>query len=95
MAKRVRLWASSWIAGGDVEETLLGGRVVAGEVRPGWLVQAGQARSCGVAGDRAAFGIGQVVAEPGMALRERLRMRVHTAAMPASESIFLSRLWRT
>ncbi len=72
-AKRVRLWASSWIAGATrCRPNSLAGAVAgdAGQAR----VEARQARALGIARDRAALGMGQVVAEPGVALGQRLRM---------------------
>jgi hypothetical protein len=57
-------------------------------------VEAREAGAFGVARDRPRSAFGQVVAEPGVALRERLRM-AQTAAMPSSESTLRSRLWRT
>jgi hypothetical protein len=40
-------------------------------------VEAGEARTFGIARDRPALGVRQVVAEPGVTLRERLRVRAH------------------
>ena len=58
---------------GDDVQAELARRALAGDAGQR-VVEAGQARAFGVARDRPAFGVGQVVAEPGMALRERLRM---------------------
>ena len=73
MAKRVRLWASSWIAGATTcRPNSLAARSLAMPARR--RVEARQPRAFGVARDRPALDVRQVVAEPAVALRERLRM---------------------
>jgi len=60
--------------GGDVQPEF-GGRTVAGDGGPG-RVGGGQARALGIARCGAALHVGQVVVQPALALRQRLRMRV-------------------
>ena len=54
------------------------GRSGAGDGRE-LRVQRSQSRAFGIAGDRPTLDIGQLVAEPAMALRQRLRMGAHRA----------------
>jgi hypothetical protein len=61
--------------GGDVQAEL-GGCALAGNAGPGRMVR-GQACAFGIAGDGAAFGIGQVGVEPALALCQGLRVRQH------------------
>ena len=61
--------------GHDVQAEL-GGRAFAGQRRQAGLVR-GQARAFGVAGNGAAFGVRQMLGQPALALRQRLRMRQH------------------
>ena len=58
----------------DDEEAVLARRPLARQAGER-AVDAGHARAFGVARDRPALGARQMVAEPGMALRQRLRMR--------------------
>jgi hypothetical protein len=62
MAKRVRLWASSWIAGPRVQAELGRARTLAMAASDG--IQPGQTGAFGVAGHRPALHVGQVVAQP-------------------------------
>ena len=59
----------------DVQAELRG-RAFAGQGRPG-RVGGGQARTLGVAGDGAALGVRQVLGQPGLALRQGLRVGQH------------------
>ena len=94
MAKRVRLWASSWIAGATTcRPNSLAARSLAMPARR--AVEAGQPRAFGVARDRPPLGVRQVVAEPGVALRERLRMGADRVDAVESSRSRRSRLWRT
>ena len=93
MAKRVRLCGSSWIAGATTcRPYSLAARTLA--MAASAASSAGQAGAFGVARDRPPLDVGQVVAEPAVALRERLRMGAD--CRDAVERVALrSRLCRT
>ena len=95
MAKRVRLWASSWIAGATTcrPNSLAGALAGDGRPAPGPGRPGARLRRCWPPARRSACG--QVVAQPAVALRQRLRVgAARPRCRPASRSL-RSRLWRT
>ena len=76
MAKRVRLWASSWIAGATTcRPYSLPARSLAMAASDGSRRPGARLRRCSATGRRSACGRCRL--QPGVALRQRLRMRQH------------------